>query len=59
MVPDPEKDLGKDHHPLFKVEHRKSLQGEETLDLHPMLETDPGLHPLLEEDTQNPFGKDR
>ena len=29
------------------------------MDLHPMLETDPGLHPLLEEDTQNAFGNDR
>ena len=57
--PDPEKDLGKDHHPLGLVEHRKSLQGGEILDLLPMLEMDPDLHALLEEDTQNPFGKDR
>ena len=59
MVPYPEKDLGKDHCPLCLVELRKSLQGGETQDLHPVLETDPGLHPLPEEDTQNQFGKDR
>ena len=58
MAPDQEKDLGKDRHPLGQVEHGESLQGGEILDLHQMIEAGPDLHLLLEEDTQNPFGKD-
>ena len=38
MVPYPEKDLGKDRHPLCLVELRKFLRGGETLDLHPVLD---------------------
>ena len=56
---DLEKDLGKDPHPLLKMEFIESLQGEEILDLHQMMGVGPDLHPLLEEDTQSPFGKDR
>ena len=56
---DPERDLGKDPHPLLKLELRESLLGGKILDLHQMMEADPDLHPLLEEDTQTPFGKDR
>ena len=35
------------------------LQVGEIQDLHQMMEAGPDLHPLLEEVTQNPFGKDR
>ena len=57
IVPDPEKHLGKDHHPFGQVEHRKLLQGGETLDLLPVLEMDPDLHPLLKGDIQTPIGR--
>ena len=56
---DLEKDLGKDPHPLLKMELRESLPGEEVLDLHQMMEADPDPHPPLEESIQTPFGKDR
>ena len=56
---DPERDLGKDPHPLLKMGSIESLQGGEILDLHQMMEVGPDLHPLLEEDTQSPFGKDK
>ena len=56
---DPERDLGKDPHPLLKMGSIESLQRREILDLHQMMEVGPDLHPLLEEDTQSPFGKDK
>ena len=56
---DPERDLGRDPHPLLKMAFLGSLQGEEILDLHQMMEVGPDLHPLLEEDTQSSFGKDK
>ena len=56
---DPESDLGKDLHPLLKLELRESLLGGEILDLHQMMEAGPDLHPLLEESIQTPFGKDK
>ena len=56
---DPERDLGKDPHPLLKMELRESLLGGETLHLHQMIEAGPDPHPLLEESVQTPFGKDR
>ena len=56
---DPERDLGKDPHPLLKMELRESLLGGEILDLHQMMEADPDLHPPQEESIQAPFGKDR
>ena len=42
---DPERDLGKDPHPLLKMELRGSLLGGEILDLYQMMEADPDLHP--------------
>ena len=54
-----ERDLGRDPHPLLKMELRDSHLGGEILDLHQMMEADPDLHPLLEESIQTPFGKDR
>ena len=45
---DPERDLGKDPHPLLKWELRESLLGGEMLDLHQMKEAGPDLHPLLD-----------
>ena len=59
IVVDPEIDLGKDPHPLLKMELRESLLEEETLDLHQMMEAGLDPHPLLEESIQTPFGKDR
>ena len=56
---DPGRDLGKDPYPLLKMEHRESLQGEEILDLHQMMDVGPDLHHLLEENTQNLFGRDK
>ena len=56
---DPERDQGKDPHPLSKLELSKSLLGGEILDLHQMMEADPDLHSHLKESIQTPFGKDR
>ena len=56
---DPERDLGKDPHPLLKLELRESLLEGEILDLHQMMEAGPDLHFLLEESIQTPFGKDK
>ena len=56
---DPERDLGKDPHPLLKLELRESLLRGEMLDLHQMMEVGTDLHHLLEESTQTPFGKDK
>ena len=55
---DPEKDLGKDPHPLLKMKPRESLLGGEIQDLYQMMEAGPDLHPLLGENIQTPFGKD-
>ena len=55
----PERDVGKDPHPLLKMEFIDSLQGGEILDLHQMMEVGPDLHPLLEEDTWSSCGKDK
>ena len=54
-----EKELGVDHHLLIKIEPNKFLQEGEILNLHPIVETDPGLQHLLQEDIQILFGKDK
>ena len=54
---DPERDLKKDPYPLLEEELKRSLLGEEILDLHLRTEEDLGLHPL-QEYVQTPCGKE-
>ena len=59
IVKNLEGDLEKDLLPLLEIILKGPILEGEILDLHLIIKVDPGLHLLLEDSIQTPFGKDR